>query len=91
MDRWTPRLLSQGLLGMIGKGGRSREVIEAIQKAGAVYFAALGGAGALLSRCITHSEIIAFPELGPEAVRRLTVERFPVITAIDCRGKSAFV
>ena len=91
MDRWTPRLLSLGLLGMIGKGGRSHEVAAAIQKTGAVYFAALGGAGALLAQRVLGCEIIAFPELGPEAIRRLTVDQFPVITAIDSRGKSAFV
>lgn len=77
MDRYTPQLLDLGLGGMIGKGKRSPEVIEGIVRNGAVYFAAVGGAGALLSKCITKSEVIAYDDLGTEAVRRLTVEKFP--------------
>ena len=82
MDRYTPQLLDLGLGGMIGKGKRSPEVIERIVRNGAVYFAAVGGAGALLSKCITKSEVIAYDDLGTEAVRRLTVENFPAIVVI---------
>ena len=86
MDRYTPQLLDLGLGGMIGKGKRSPEVIEGIVRNGAVYFAAVGGAGALLSKCITKSEVIAYDDLGTEAVRRLTVENFPAIVVIDAEG-----
>jgi fumarate hydratase subunit beta len=90
MDAYTPRLLALGLRGMIGKGKRSEEVVAAIQKAGAVYFGALGGAGALLSRRIKKAEVIAFPGLGTEAIRRLTVEDFPVTVVIDSRGSNLY-
>lgn len=90
MDSYTPQLLERGLKGMIGKGGRGKDVIEAIKKYKAVYFLAVGGAGALLSKTVKKVEIIAFPELGPEAVRRLEVEDFPAIVAIDCFGNSVF-
>ena len=90
MDKYTPALLSKGLKGMIGKGRRSPEVIDAIQKEGAVYFAAIGGAGALLSKCIRESEVIAFEELGTEAIRKMQVEDFPAIVAIDCTGKNIY-
>jgi fumarate hydratase subunit beta len=83
MDAWTPRLLSLGLKVMIGKGKRSPEVIAAIKKHGAVYFCAIGGAGALLARRIIACDCAAFPELGAEAVYRLQVDKFPVITAVD--------
>ncbi|MDR0598766.1 MAG: Fe-S-containing hydro-lyase [Treponema sp.] len=91
VDAYTPRLLSLGLRGMIGKGARSEEVIAAMVKAGAVYFAAIGGAGALLARAVTAAEVIAFEDLGPEAVRRLTVRDFPVTAVIDRRGGNLYV
>ncbi|MDR1218455.1 MAG: Fe-S-containing hydro-lyase [Treponema sp.] len=90
MDAYTPRLLELGLRCMIGKGDRSQAVTTAMKKAGAVYFAALGGAGALLASRITSSEVAAFPDLGTEAVRRLTVSGFPVVVAIDSRGGNLY-
>ena len=90
MERYTPQLLDLGLGGMIGKGKRSPEVIEGIVRNGAVYFAAVGGAGALLSKCITKSEVIAYDDLGTEAVRRLTVENFPAIVVIDAEGNNLY-
>ena len=90
MDRYTPQLLDLSLGGMIGKGKRSPEVIEGIVRNGAVYFAAVGGAGALLSKCITKSEVIAYDDLGTEAVRRLTVENFPAIVVIDAEGNNLY-
>lgn len=90
MDKYAPALLDLGLKGMIGKGKRSREVQEAIVRNGAVYFAAVGGAGALLSRSITASEVIAYDDLGTEAIRRLEVENFPVIVVIDCEGNNLY-
>jgi fumarate hydratase subunit beta len=90
MDPYTPRLLGLGLRGMIGKGKRSAEVIEAMKKAGAVYFGAIGGAGALLAQRIRASDIIAFEDLGAEAIRRLVVEDFPVTTIIDSRGNNLY-
>lgn len=86
MDKYTPALLELGLGGMIGKGKRSPEVISSIQKNKAVYFAAVGGAGALLSKCIKEAEVIAYEDLGTEAIRRLRVERFPAIVVIDAEG-----
>lgn len=86
MDAYTPRLLEQGLLGMIGKGNRSAAVCEAIQRHGAVYFAATGGAGALLARRITGYKVLAYAELGPEALAELTVEDFPATVIVDSRG-----
>ncbi len=91
MDKYTPRLLDLGLKGMIGKGKRSDEVKEAIIRNGAVYFAAVGGAGALLSKCITSSEIIAYEDLGTEAVHKLIVKDFPVITVIDAEGTDLYL
>ncbi len=91
MDAYTPALLQQGLKGMIGKGKRSAEVVDAMRRHHAVYFGAVGGAAALLSRHITACELIAFPELQSEAVCRLTLERFPVLVLIDCEGRSALV
>jgi fumarate hydratase subunit beta len=76
---------------MIGKGKRSAEVVEAMQQAGAVYFGAIGGAGALLADCIKAAEVIAFEDLGPEAIRRLRVEEFPVTVVIDCAGNNLYV
>jgi len=86
MDAYAPELMARGLKGMIGKGARSQAVIDAIQKYRAVYFAAIGGAGALVSKRITSAEIIAYPELGAEAIRRLEVKDFPVFVANDIYG-----
>lgn len=83
MDKYTPLLLEKGLKGMIGKGKRSDEVIESMHKNHAVYFAAIGGAGALLSKCIKKSEVIAYKDLGTEAIRKLEVENLPIIVVID--------
>ena len=90
MDKYTPTMLDQGLKGMIGKGKRSLEVIESIKKNGAVYFAAVGGAGALLSKCIKEAEVIAYDDLGTEAIRKLRVENFPVIVVIDSQGNNLY-
>ena len=90
MDKYTPALLDLGLLGMIGKGKRSAAVKEAIVRNGAVYFAAVGGAGALLSKSIRASEVIAYDDLGTEAIRRLEVENFPVIVVIDSEGTDLY-
>ncbi len=90
MDAFTPLLLDLGLKGMIGKGGRSRAVEEAIRRNGAVYLCAVGGAGALAARCVKKAEIIAFPELGCESIRKLRMEEFPLIVGIDSKGGSLF-
>ena len=90
MDKYTPVLLDLGLKGMIGKGRRSDDVIDSMKKNTAVYFAAVGGAGALLSQCIKKSEIIAYADLGTEAIRKLEVENLPVITVIDCEGNDLY-
>ncbi|MDD4857192.1 MAG: Fe-S-containing hydro-lyase [Candidatus Krumholzibacteria bacterium] len=90
MDPYAPLLIERGLRGMIGKGERAPGVVEAMQKHGAVYFAATGGAAALLSKRITAAEVIAYPELGAEAIRRLTVVNFPVIVAQDCHGGNIY-
>lgn len=90
MDKYTPFLLEQGLNGMIGKGKRSKEVIDSIIKNKAVYFAAVGGAGALLSRCIKKSEVIAYDDLGTEAIRKMEVENLPVIVVIDSKGNNLY-
>jgi fumarate hydratase subunit beta len=90
MDKYTPRLLDLGLAGMIGKGKRSREVSDAIVRNGSVYFAAIGGAGALLSKAITDSGVIAYDDLGTEAIRKLTVKDFPVTVVIDSRGENLY-
>lgn len=90
MDKYTPLLLDNGLNGMIGKGKRSPEVIDAIVRNKAVYFAAVGGAGALLSKCIKKSEIIAYDDLGTEAIRKMEVEDFPVIVVIDSDGNNLY-
>ena len=86
MDKYTPRLLDLGLLGMIGKGKRTDEVKKSVIKNKAVYMAAIGGAGALLSKCIMNSEVIAYEDLGTEAIRRLTVKEFPAIVVLDPAG-----
>jgi fumarate hydratase subunit beta len=90
MDPYAPILIEHGLRGMIGKGERAPGVVEAMQKYGAVYFAATGGAAALLSKRITKAEIIAYAELGAESISRLTVENFPVIVAQDCHGGNTY-
>ena len=90
MDKYTPELLGRGLSGMIGKGKRSPEVIKSIVENGAVYMAAVGGAGALLSKCIKSSEIIAYEDLGTEAIRKLYVENLPVIVIIDSEGNNLY-
>ncbi|MCK4334195.1 Fe-S-containing hydro-lyase [candidate division WOR-3 bacterium] len=91
MDPYAPILIEHGLRGMIGKGQRSKEVLDAMQKHGAVYFAAVGGAAALIARSIKKAEVIAYPELGAEAIRRLEVEAFPCIVANDAQGGNLFV
>lgn len=90
MDKYAPVLLEQGLKGMIGKGKRGAAVVESMKSNTAVYFAAVGGAGALLSKCIKKSEVIAYDDLGTEAIRRLEVEDLPVITVIDCYGNDLY-
>jgi fumarate hydratase subunit beta len=90
MDAYSPFLIAQGLTGMIGKGLRSPAVIEAMKEHGAVYFGAIGGAGALLSACIKAAKVIAYPELGPEAIRRLDVVDFPVTVLIDSQGQNLY-
>ena len=90
MDSYTPELLAQGLRGMIGKGRRAPEVVEAIRQAGAVYFAAVGGAGALLARRIRRVEPVAWDDLGAEAVTRLWLDRFPVVVINDASGRDLY-
>ncbi len=90
MDKYAPRLLDLGLKGMIGKGKRSREVKDAIVRNKAVYFAAVGGAGALLSKSITASEVVAYDDLGTEAIRKLEVKDFPTIVVIDSEGNDLY-
>ena len=90
MDKYAPELLDLGLGAMIGKGKRSPAVADAIVRNGAVYFAAIGGAGALLSKCILSSEVIAYGDLGPEAVRKLEVKDFPVVVVIDSQGNNLY-
>lgn len=90
MDAYTPRLLELGLKGMVGKGGRGKEVLEAIKKYKSVYMAAVGGAAALIARSIRKAEIVAYEDLGPEAIRRLEVEDFPAIVANDIYGGDLF-
>ena len=90
MDAYSPTMIEQGQTGMIGKGKRSPEVIEAMKKHGAVYFGAIGGCGALLSKCIKKAEVIAYEDLGAEAIRRLEVEDFPVIVIIDSEGNNLY-
>lgn len=90
MDKYAPTLLDMGLVGMIGKGKRSQAVREAVVRNGAVYFAAVGGAGALLSRAIVSSEIVAYEDLGTEAIRKLEVRDFPAIVVMDARGNDLY-
>lgn len=90
MDKYAPRLLDLGLGGMIGKGKRSKEVLDAIVRNGSVYFAAIGGAGALLSKAIVESEVIAYDDLGTEAIRKLKVDHFPAIVVVDSNGNNLY-
>lgn len=90
MDAYTPTLMKEGLRAMIGKGLRSREVIDTLISETGVYFAAIGGAAALMSGCVKSAEVIAFEDLGPEAIRKLYVEELPVIVAIDCEGRNSY-
>lgn len=90
MDKYAPQLLSLGQTGMIGKGRRSDTVIASMKENCAVYFAAVGGAGALLSKCIKKAEVLAYEDLGAEAIYKLEVENFPVIVVIDCEGNNLY-
>ena len=90
MDKYAPQLLDLGLGAMVGKGKRSHAVIDAIVRNGSVYFAAVGGAGALLSKCITSAEVVPYDDLGTEAIRKLTVENFPAIVVIDSEGNNLY-
>lgn len=90
MDVYSPALLDMGLCCMIGKGPRSSKVIDAIKRNKAIYLCAIGGAGALAAKCIASLEVIAFPELGCESVKKLTFKDFPLICGIDCQGNSLF-
>ena len=90
MDAYSPILIEQGLTGMIGKGKRGPEVVDAMKKYGAVYFGAIGGCGALLSECIKEAEIVAYEDLGAEAIRRLVVKDFPVVVIIDSEGNNLY-
>ena len=90
MDKYAPTLLDLGQKAMIGKGKRTKEVLDAIVRNKAVYFAAVGGAGALLSKCIVESEVICYDDLGAEAIRKLKVQDFPVIVVADCHGNNLY-
>ena len=90
MDAYSPDLIELGQTGMIGKGKRGPKVIEAMKKHGAVYFGAIGGCGALLSKCIKKAEVIAYDDLGAEAIRKLKVEDFPVVVVIDSKGTNLY-
>ena len=90
MDKYAPKLLDLGLSAMIGKGKRNKEVLDSIIRNKSVYFAAVGGAGALLSKCIKSSQVIAYEDLGTEAIRKLEVENFPVIVVADCKGNNLY-
>ena len=90
MDKYTPAIIAQGISGMIGKGYRSQEVIDCMVTNQVVYMVAVGGAGALISESILKYEVLAYPELGPEAIARLTIKDFPAIVAIDCQGNNFY-
>lgn len=90
MDKYAPKLLDLGMVGMIGKGKRTQEVLDAVVRNEGVYFAAVGGAGAILSKKIIASEVVAYEDLGTEAIRKLTVEDFPVIVVADCVGNNLY-
>lgn len=90
MDAYSPMLIKLGQTGMIGKGKRGKDVVDAMKEHGAVYFGATGGCGALLSKCIKKAEIVAYEDLGAEAIRKLTVEDFPVVVIIDSLGNNLY-
>ncbi|MGH4120624.1 Fe-S-containing hydro-lyase [Clostridium sp.] len=90
MDAYAPQLLEKGLKGMIGKGLRSQEVVDSMIKNGAVYFAAIGGAGALIGKCVKKAEIVTYEDLGSEAIRRLEVEDLPIVVIIDSEGNNLY-
>ena len=90
MDKYAPTLLDLGLSAMIGKGKRNKEVLDAVIRNKSVYLAAIGGAGALLSKCIKASEVVAYEDLGTEAIRKLEVENFPIIVVADCKGNNLY-
>lgn len=90
MDAYAPALIAEGQTAMIGKGKRNKEVVDAMKKYGAVYFGAIGGAGALLSKCIKKAEVVAYEDLGAEAIRRLEVENLPVTVIIDSEGNNLY-
>lgn len=90
MDAMTPLLLSYGLRGMIGKGSRSKQVIEAMKAFPSVYFAAVGGAAALMAKCVTNLQVIAYDDLGPESIKRLEIKDLPLIVAVDYRGNDYY-
>lgn len=90
MDAYTPLLLDNGLGAMIGKGARDKSVIDAMKRNGSVYFGATGGAGALIAECIKEAEVVAYDDLGTEAIRRLRVENFPAVVLIDCEGNDIY-
>ena len=90
MDPYAPALIALGLRGMIGKGSRVRPVVEAMERHGAVYFAAIGGAGALAAKTVKKSELVAYEDLGPEAIRRLEVDDFPAVVCIDALGRDLY-
>jgi len=90
MDKYTPFMLDNGLAGQIGKGKRSQDCIDAFKRNGCVYFAAIGGAGAIYQKCIKSAKVLTFDDLGPEAIRRIEVEDFPVVVAIDSFGETIY-
>ena len=90
MDAYSPALIAIGQTGMIGKGKRSQAVVDAMRRYGAVYLGAIGGLGALLGKCVKKAEVIAYPDLGAEAVRKLEVENFPVVVVIDSEGNNLY-
>ena len=90
MDAYAPTLMRQGVIGMIGKGARSAQVVEAMKECGAVYFAAIGGAGAVMASCVKQAEVVCYDDLGSEAVRRLTVENMPLTIIIDSEGHNLY-
>ena len=90
MDAYTPTMLDQGIKGMVGKGSRTKEVVESMKKNGATYFAAVGGAAALIAKSVKKYTVLAYPELGPEAVAALEVVDFPAIVVIDCEGNNFY-
>jgi len=90
MDTYAPRMIQKGLRVMIGKGPRSKSVIDAILQFSGVYLAAIGGAGALMALCVEHTELVAFEDLGPEAIYKLTIRDMPLVVAIDCEGGNIY-